>query len=126
MNPSTTSVKKVLRQVPAQFRLVVALVIAISFALGLTVVSVMIYSLAGYNKLDLSRPGYERERKEVQHASESQKVYDTTGPVTNGAVDDFLLEYDNRAKELGKYGDFRDQALSDEDLQLTGQVSAPE
>jgi hypothetical protein len=81
------------------------------------VVSVAWYSLDGSSKLDLSRPGYERERTEVR-TTDTQKTYDTTSPVTKNAVDDFLKEYDDRAKELGGYGNFGDGALDDNDIQL--------
>jgi flagellar basal body-associated protein FliL len=106
------------RRVPQSSRLPLALGIAIVVALVLTVVSVAIYSRNGSSKLDLSRPGYERERQEVRQ-TEPQKTYDTTSPVTKGAIDEFLTEYDQRIKDLSQYGDFRDQPLSDSELQIT-------
>ena len=100
-------------------RLPIALGLAVCFALIVTVTGVIIYNLNGSSKLDLSRPGFEREREEVR-ADESPKVYDTTSPVTRAAIKDFLDEYDGRNKDLAQYGDFRDQVLSDADLQLEG------
>jgi hypothetical protein len=97
-------------------------------ALSLTVVSVAWYSLGGSSKLDLSRPGYEQERSEVR-TTDTQKTYDTTSPVTKSAIDDFMKEYDDRAKELSGFGDFGDGALDDNDIQLkvqSGNNSATE
>ena len=70
-----------------------------------------------FYRYDLSRPGYEREREEISKP-EPAKTYDTTSPVVRGTVDEFLIEYDDRVRELKTYGDFRDSSLSDEDLQI--------
>ena len=100
-------------------RLAVALGLVVLIALVLTVLSVVLYSIGGYSRFDLSRPGYERERTQVT-SGDAQQVYDTTSPVTKDAIDSFLKEYDSRAQEIHGYGDFRDQALDDNDLQLNG------
>ncbi len=97
-----------------------ALAGAIGLSLVLTGISVTMYSLNGSSKLDLSRPGYERERSEVR-TNDSPRTYDTTSPVTKGAIDTFLQEYDTRGKEMGTYGDFNDHVLEDSDLQLSRQ-----
>lgn len=107
-----------LRRIPERSRLPFALGLVIAIALLLTTVSVSIYSFGGFSKLDLSRPGFERERSEVRQ-TETQKSYNTSGPVTRGAIDEFLKEYDQRATSLKEYGDFRDQALDDASLQLS-------
>lgn len=113
-----TAIRRKIRRIPERSRLPVALGMSVGIALILTVISVAVYSLSGYSKLDLSRPGFEREREEVRQTTQAQKTYDTTSPVTRDAIDEFLHEYDDRAKELGEYGDFRDQALDDASLQL--------
>lgn len=105
------------KKVPQPSRLPLALGMSVVFALLLTVVSVDIYASNGSSKLDLSRPGFEHERQEVR-ATDSQKTYDTTSAINRKAIDDFLQEYDSRTKDLSEYGDFRDQALNDTDLQL--------
>lgn len=99
-------------------KLPAALVLAISAALLLTVVSVGMYYAAGFYRYDLSRPGYEKERTEIAKPS-PQKEYNTTGPVTKGTIDGFLEEFDARQKDLKAYGDYRDPSLTDEDLLLT-------
>jgi hypothetical protein len=117
MNRFMIFVRKQLGAVPQRSRLPVALAIAVVFALTTTVISVAIYTADGSYKLDLSRPGFEREREEVR-ANEPQKTYDTTGPVTNEAIEEFLREYDSRLDDLNQYGDFNDQPLKDQGLQL--------
>jgi hypothetical protein len=98
-------------------KLTVALVIAISGTLVLTVISVSMYYVGGFYRYDLSRPGYEKERTEIARP-EPQKDYDTTSPVTKTTIDTFLQEFDDRQKDLKAYGDYQDASLTDEDLQL--------
>jgi hypothetical protein len=96
-------------------KLTAALLLAIVAALTLAALSISMYYANGFYRYDLSRPTYAKERGELAKP-ESQKVYDTTSPVTKGAIDDFLKELDGRTKNLQAYGDFRDASLSDEDL----------
>jgi hypothetical protein len=96
-------------------KLLVALVLAIIATLTLTGLSVSMYYVNGFYRYDLSRPTYAKERTELAKP-ESQRVYDTTSPVTKSAVDSFLKEFDERSKNLQAYGDFRDASLSDEGL----------
>jgi hypothetical protein len=98
-------------------KLPLALTAAVLVSLVLTGVSVAWYMMDGSSKLDLSRPGFERERTEVR-ATDTQKSYDTSSPITKSAIDDFLKEYDDRSKELSGYGNFSDGTLDDSNIQL--------
>jgi len=118
--PPITRIRRKVRKIIRGPKLPLALTAAIVISLMLTVTSVAWYSLDGSSKLDLSRPGYERERKEVL-SNETQQTYDTASPINSAAINDFLKEYDNRAKELGSYGTFSDGALDDNNIQLKGQ-----
>ncbi|HWZ65214.1 MAG TPA: hypothetical protein VNX65_00270 [Patescibacteria group bacterium] len=109
-----------LNRISQNARLPVALAIAIVISLLLAFVSVALYSLGGSSKLDLSRPGYERERNQLVRGDQ-QKTFDTTSPINKGAIDTFLKSYDKNTKDLNSFGDFKDQALEDSDLQLSGQ-----
>ena len=115
--PPVASTKRVVRKIVHGPKLPVALSGVIVLSLVLTGVSVTWYTLDGSSKLDLSRPGYERERSEVR-TTETQKSYDSTSPITKSAIDNFLKEYDERAKELNGYGGFGEGALDDNDIQL--------
>lgn len=99
-------------------KLTAALILAIAAALCLTVVSVSMYYVAGFYRYDLSRPGYEKERTELAKP-EPVKDYDTTSPITKTTVSEFLQEFDARQKDFKAYGDYHDQSLSDDELQLT-------
>jgi hypothetical protein len=98
-------------------KLTAALLLAIAAAFVLTGLSLSMYYVNGFYRYDLSRPAYAKERAELARP-ESQKVYDTTSPVTKAAIDEFLKEYDGRIHNLDAYGDFRDASLSDDDLQI--------
>lgn len=119
--PPIARTKRFIKKVVYGPKLPLALTGAIILTLALTVVSVTWYTLDGSSKLDLSRPGYESERSEVR-TSETQKTYDTTGPITKQVIDDFLKEYDDRSKELSGYGSFEEGALDDNDIQLKSQT----
>lgn len=101
-----------------QHKLTAMLVLSVTAALVLVGFGIGAYFVGGFYRYDLSRPGYEKERTEIAKP-EPQKDYDTTSPVTKKTVDDFLKEFDDRQKDLKAYGDYRDQSLSDDDLQLT-------
>lgn len=115
--PPLTKIRRHTRKIVRGPKLPLALAVAALISVILTCVSVAWYMLDGTSKLDLSRPGFERERSEVR-ATDTQKSYDTTSPITKGTVDDFLKEYDDRAKELNSYGSFSDGTLDDSNIQL--------
>ena len=99
-----------------QSRLPWALGIAVVVAFAMTCLSVTVYYMAGFYKFDLSRPGYESERKNVT-GGDTQKNYDTTTPVNAAALDAFLSEYDTNVNAMRTYGNFSDgTALSDKSL----------
>jgi hypothetical protein len=104
-------------------KLLVALILAVFATLTLTALSLSMYYVNGFYRYDLSRPTYAKERTELAKP-ESQKVYDTTSPITKSAIDDFLKEFDDRAKNLQAYGDFRDASLNDEDLLIAPPAEA--
>jgi len=102
-----------------QPKLVLALVLAVGLTIATTVASIIIYYAGGFYKFDLSRPGFEKERALVTNDNnESQKNYDTTSPVTPEALNVFIKDFDTSTQKVSVYGDFRDQSLSDAELQL--------
>jgi len=108
-----------LRQHMRAKRLIIALFMAIGATLLLTVVSLTIYKVGGFYRYDLSRPGYEKERKEIS-TTPTDVSYDTTSPLTQQGVDDFLKQLDEHRKNFDSYSAFGNGGLSDEDLRLTG------
>lgn len=92
--------------------------VASSLMSGILVfISVWVYYGAGYATLDLSRPGFEKQRGELVDI-EPQLPYDSSGKITEGVVKDFLKEYDERNASLKSFGDFKDSALGDKELQI--------
>lgn len=118
--PPIASAKHIVRKVIHGPKLPLALTGAIAVSFVLAGLSVTWYYLDGSSKLDLSRPGYEAERTEVL-SNATPKTYDTTSPVTKDAINSFLSEYDNRTRELAGYGNFADNALDDNGIQLNVQ-----
>ncbi len=118
--------KKLIRRVKTWFiknaeqpKLPIALGLALSVAIAMTVTGVAIYYIAGFYKLDLSRPGYENERAQVTNdTNDIRGNYDTTSPVTPSAIENFLRDYDAGAQKAAAAGDFRDQSLDDQNLGL--------
>jgi hypothetical protein len=103
----------------SHYKLPTALTMAIIASLVLVCVGLAMYYYGGFFRYDLSRPGYEKEQTELAKPT-PQITYDTTSPVTTKTVDEFLTEFDARQKDLKAYGDYRDQVLNDENLQIGG------
>jgi hypothetical protein len=110
-----TRIKRWVRQRTKRHGLLFALTLSIGAALVLTTASVIIYTVGGFSRYDLSRPGYEKERQEVSKIT-TAKTYDTTSPVDSRTFSGFLSEFDGRVQEIKKDGDFSDASLSDEEL----------
>jgi len=114
----TRHYRKLRRHMRAK-RLVIALLIAIGASFALTVVSLTIYKVGGFYRYDLSRPGYEKERKEIA-TTPTDVSYDTTSPLSQQGVNVFLQQLDQHRKNLDAYNAFGNGGLSNEDLRLTG------
>lgn len=120
MKAVTAKMRALLRHVnhiTGEKRLNLALGIAITAALVLVSISMVMYQVTGYNKLDLSRPGFEKERQDLAKAA-PQKTYDTNSPITLESLDEFLTELATRSNDLKIYSRFGDNSLGDEELGL--------
>lgn len=102
-------------------KLLFALIIAIFATLLLTLVSLTIYKVGGFYRYDLSRPGYEKERTEISTAP-ADVSFNTTSPLSQQAVEEFLKPLDQHRKNFDAYNAFGSGGLSDEDLRLTEQT----
>ena len=98
-------------------KLPLALTAAILLALAMTVTSVYMYVSSGVSQLDLSRPGYENIRKQVD-INESRQDFDDEGPVDDETITQFLNLLDERSGELKNISDFSGQSLDDATLDL--------
>jgi hypothetical protein len=93
-------------------KIAMALLVAISLALFMTVLSVTIYISSGVSTLDLSRPGYERVREQIGESGPTES-FSSNGPLTPEVVDEFLELYDGNIERLENTNDFSDTNLKD-------------
>lgn len=94
-----------------------ALFIAIGATLVLTLISLTIYKVGGFYRYDLSRPGFEKERSEISTAP-ADASFNTTSPLSQQGVDEFLKPLDQHRKNFDTYNAFGTGGLADEDLRL--------
>lgn len=102
----------------ARHSLPLALLGAVGVALLMTILSTWLYVASGTSTLDLSRPGYERQREEVTTNLDTDKTFSSSGPMSQVVLDEFLAEYDKRTKEIENFGNFNSSSLDDSELQL--------
>jgi hypothetical protein len=84
----------------------------------LTSVSLWLYKVSGAAKLDLSRPGYEKIREDVQDDGDGTKPFSPTGVLDDAAIADFRSRYENIKARLDHMNDYDDATMSDENLGL--------
>lgn len=90
---------------------------ALLIAMLLTAISMALYVSSGASRLDLSRPGYEGAREEVQRGI-SETSFDPTGPLNTEVTKDFQERFDTHRDRLGKLGNYGTNALDDDQLQI--------
>lgn len=109
--------KRSIRQVLGahQFACFIALCAVIAGAM--TVISLELYRRSGAMKLDMSRPGYEKVRTEVEKSSDDQP-YDSSGVLTDEALQDFENRIKKYQDELDNLGQYDNSIISDKSLNL--------
>lgn len=100
----------------ARHRFPFAIISVIGVAILMTAVSLSLYVTSGTSRLDLSRPGYEGVRKDVQESPE--ETFKSDGPVDKAALDEFNQLLQKRRANLNGLGDFEDTSLDDSSLRL--------
>jgi hypothetical protein len=97
-----------------------ALVVAMVF----TLISLWLYRASGAANLDLSRPGYEKVRADVQDDSDGTKPFSPNGKLDDAAVADFRSRYETVKARLDQMNSYDNTAITDENLGLaSGQNS---
>lgn len=115
---------RTVRRIIRAHRLEAGLVLVIIATIMLTLISITIYKVGGFYRYDLSRPGYEKERSEIATTPSSVSL-DTTSPVNQEAVADFIDDLDTHRHNLEAYNAFGNGGLGDEDLQIVPPAPAP-
>ena len=103
--------------VVARHRITYGIIAALSIALLLTMVSMALYVSSGASRLDLSRPGYEQVRKEVQHDA-TEEQFSSSGPINEEVLKDFQTRYTAHRETMKKLDNFGSNALQDGQLQI--------
>lgn len=94
------------------------IILCVAIALVMTLISLELYRRSGAIKLDMSRPGYEAVRTEVEKSSDDQP-YDSSGPLNDSAINDFEDRIKKYQSELDELGTYDNSIISDDSLNLT-------
>ena len=103
--------------VVARHRITYGIIAALLIASLLTMVSMALYVSSGASRLDLSRPGYEQLRKEIQHDT-AEEQFSSSGPINEAVLKDFQARYTAHRESMKKLDNFGSNALEDGQLQI--------
>lgn len=106
-----------------QHKFMVLVGATIILSLLLVTLSLWLYNNSGAAQLDLSRPGYQSVRDQVDHKSDFT-VYPSSGSIDKESLDEFRKLYDEQLKEATTVDSFGGTAMSDEALGI-GASDAP-
>ncbi len=91
---------------------------AVLIAIVMTGVSLWLYRSSGAAKLDLSRPGYEKARTEVEDDNSGTKPFSPTGELNSEAIKDFRNRYGSIRDKLDKTNNYDESDVRDDNLGL--------
>lgn len=106
-----------LRHLVSEHQFASFVILCILVATAMTLISLELYRRSGAIKLDMSRPGYEKVRQEVEKSQDDQP-YSSSGVLDSAAVKDFDSRLDKYREELKKLSDYNSADIADEDLNL--------
>ena len=106
------------RNLIRRYKIIVALLITVLIAIAMTILSFYLYIRSGVSVLDLSRPGYESVREQVQPKTPTTE-FDATGPVNPDVIDKFHVLYEEQKTGLNATDNFSNQNLEDANLRFT-------
>lgn len=112
-------------KIAQRFGLPFGIFLAILSALLLTTVSMALYFASGTAKLDLSRPGYETARTQINRTDGSNQNFSSNGELDGAVIKDFLKKYDRESKDLQQCSSFNENILDDTQLGITTEATAP-
>lgn len=90
---------------------------ALVIAMIMTAVSMALYVSSGASRLDLSRPGYEAARGDVQRAAD-EEAFNASGPMDTEVLKDFQSRFTKHREMLNKLDTYGTNALDDAELQI--------
>lgn len=90
---------------------------AILISLAMVSIALYVYYSSGAFQLDLSRPGYQSVRDEIDYSSRDDS-FSTSGPLDKEAFEEFRGLYKEQTEDARKTNGFSPEALSDQALGL--------
>lgn len=96
-------------------RLSLLLIVTVSIAIIMTIISVVIYNSTGAAQLDLSRPGYRSVSDKVIR-EDTIDPYSSSGEVNKEVIKEFMRLYDQQADKAKKVDAFNGDPLNPEVL----------
>ncbi len=109
----------------SSYKLAFAIGGAIVGCLLLTYFSVLLYSITGTGRLDLSRPGYEGVRQRVDRTPPSTVGFNATGALNAKVIENYLIQYNKQSQTLSHYDAFDPKLLDDAQLNLSDAATSP-
>lgn len=106
-----------IQQVFDRHRIIYGILGALLISILLTAVSMALYISSGASRLDLSRPGYENARANIEQAG-SETPFRSTGPLNSTVANDFQRRFTAHREKLNKLDNFGTNALDDTELQI--------
>lgn len=98
-------------------RLLYGILLAIVIGMLLVAISMSLYVTSGASQLDLSRPGYEKARTQVNATKEDN--FDSVGPINAGVISEFQKLFDKRRETIDASDNFDSSVLDDSQLRLS-------
>ncbi len=98
-------------------RITYAVAGALVISMIMTAVSMALYVSSGASRLDLSRPGYEGVRSEIQRETD-EETFSASGPMNTSVANDFQKRFSRHRETLQKLDTYATNALEDTELQI--------
>ena len=98
-------------------RLSLLLILTVSIATIMTIVSVIIYNSTGAAQLDLSRPGYRSVSGQVEK-TDAIDTYSSSGAINKETIEEFMKLYDAQASKAKAVDAFNGDPLNPEVLEF--------
>lgn len=99
-------------------RFIVLICAVLSISLILVLVSLWLYRISGAAQLDLSRPGYQDIRDQVEHEEGGLLDFESSGVLNSEVITDFEALYDQQATKAKAVDAFGGDPLNPDSLGL--------
>lgn len=97
-------------------RFLLMIVMAISIAFGLVLISLELYNSSGTAQLDLSRPGYQSVRAQSFNDDSNFKIFSSNGDINQTTIDEFKSIYVEQSQKIKAVDAFGGDPLSPESM----------